>query len=325
MKKLILIIFAYSLSAQNFLTPEQMGYPGYGYAQSYIQAALDSTGACELMCKTYPISSTVYLSDKDIIRGCFNNSRVQSLQDIRLFEIQGNNITLKDFAIGGYGGATEQYGIYCGGTSTSNMTDYYGISILNVYFDQPKTAGLFVRYNVPANFRVGITAINCRTLGCDWGYVTEERGEYNLFMSCHAYENTLGGWLNRGGNNSWSGGSLTYNPIGIKLSGGVNDGHNHMQGATINHNTISVLSDGLGNGYEFNGCDIHTGDIKILNSEKIRFIGGAINFDTDSLIISGSSVSFLGVDMLNTTKFSVTDSEIKCNLNIFTTVPNWCE
>lgn len=306
-------------------TPEEMGYPGYGYAETYIQAALDTSGGCQLGPNVYAILSTIYLNNKNVIRGYGPASRVQSLQDIRLFEITGNNITIQDFEIGGYGGATEQYGVYMGGTGPNDLTTYYGISILNVYFDQPKTAGLFVRYNVPANFRVGVTAINCRTLGCDWGYVTEERGEYNLFMACHAYENTLGGWLNRGGNNSWSGGSITYNPIGIKLVGGVNDGHNHMQGATINHNAVSVMADGLSNGYEFNGCDIHTGDINILNSEKIRFIGGAINFDTDSLIISGSSVSFLGVDMLNTTSFSVTDSEIKCNLNIFTTVPNWCE
>lgn len=325
MKKLILLLLAYTLSAQQFLTPEDMGYPGYGYAQTYIQAALDSTGACELNCVTYPISSTVYLHTKDIIKGCGSHSRVQSLQDIRLFEIAGNNITVQDFVIGGYGGASEQYGLWCGGAGTGSMTDYYGISVLNVYFDQPKTAGIHVQYNVPANFRVGITAINCRALGCDWGYVCEERGEYNSFVSCHAYENTFGGWKNIGGNNSWLGGSITYNPIGISLIGGINDGHSHMQGATVNHNAISVYASGLANGYEFQGCDIHVGDIKIIDSEKIRFIGGAINFDTDSLIINSSSANFLGVDMLNTTKFLVTDSDVKCNLNIFTTVPTWCE
>ena len=306
-------------------TPEEMGYPGYGYAETYIQAALDNYGGCQLGPNVYPISNTVYLHNKNVIRGYGPSSRVQSLQDIRLFEIAGNNITLQDFEIGGYGGATEQYGVWLGGSGTGSMTDYYGISILNVYFDQPKSAGIHVQYNVPANFRTGITAINCRTLGCDWGYVFEERGEYNSFVSCHAYENTLGGWYNRGGNNSWLGGSLTYNPIGIKLVGGINDGHSHMQGATLNHNVVSIMSDGLANGYEFLGCDIHVGDINIQDSQKIRFNGGAIDFDTDSLIISGSSVSFLGVDMLNTTNFTVTGSTIKCNLNTFTTTPNWCE
>lgn len=293
MKKILLILTYLSLSSCSgqFLTPEQCGYPGYGYADAFIQDALDSTDLCWLLPHVYPVQNPIYLSTGDQIKG---EGVLSYGGNIKMFIVQGNSIRISDVTLTGGGAGTEQYGVYLDNTS---ITNYYDIQLRNVKFKDLVTAGVYVHRNVPVNYRNGITATNCISLGCGIGFYCDERGEYNYFSNCHASEGSTG-FYNVGGNNSWVGGSLCYNDTGLKLAGGENDGHNHITGATINHNNTLIYATGLVNGYGILDCDLHVGDIKIINSKGIRICNSAIY--CDSLIISNSSVTVTNNDFSNT-------------------------
>lgn len=295
MKKLFLLLIIISFSSfGQFRTPEYYGYPTL-LAHAAIQRALDSTGHCELLPHVYTLTSSVYINNYNWLIG--EGATLSYGANVKMLIIQGNVIRLKYFMILGGGIGTEQYGIYLNSTT---RTGYYDIQVEGVKFKDLASSAIYVHNNVPVNFRAGIIADRCVSLGCDTAYYLDERAEYNFFSNCHASEGTVG-FYNRGGNNSLLGGSLNYNSIGFFLDGGDNDGHSVATGVTVNHNKYAVVSDSLENGYVFNGCHFNIGNFDIKNSKGITFNSGSIYADT----IKNSSIGtfFTSVDFSKTPNF----------------------
>lgn len=275
-------------------TPEDYGYPTRT-APAAIQMAVDSTDLCRLLPHTYYLPESVYLNTGDKLLGD-PGSNLSYGADVKMLILQGNNIVCKDFQMTCGGIGTSQYGVYLDNTS---LTSYHHIILENILFKDMASAGIYVHKNVPANFRAGLDVRNCKFIGCDTAVALEERAEYNYFTNCHASDGGIG-WLVQGGNNNWVGGSLNYNTIGLKLiGGGENDGHGHIISATINHNTSdAIVSSGLENGFRISNCDIHIGDIKIINSTGINITGNTIY--ADSLIVENSKAVIKRNDFVNT-------------------------
>lgn len=293
MKNLLILLLLNSITCfGEFLTPEDYGYPTRT-APAAIQMAVDSTNECRLLSHAYALNQTVYLNTNDKLIGDPGSSLSYG-GDVKMLVLQGNNILCRGFQMTCGGIGTNQYGIYLNNTTT---TSYYNISLESLLFKDMASAGIYVHKNIPVNYRVGLNIQGCIFLGCDTAVALDERAEYNYFTNCHASEGGIG-FFNRGGNNSWIGGSLTYNAIGLKLVGGENDGHSHIVSATINHNNDAIVSDGVENGYRISSCDIHIGDIKIRNSTGINITGNTIY--TDSIIVDNSKAAIKSNDFVNT-------------------------
>jgi len=290
MKKVLLIALSVIFVNLQAKTPEDYKYPGFPTpAQYWIQKALDSSGSCELLPHTYPVTGTIILKDNNSISGAGTASKLGTLYDIVLLDVQGNNVTIKDLFLYGFGGANDQIGIKIQGNESYNR---YGNKITNVVFDQFKTAGLYVYHNTSA-LQGTVTLLNCTARGCGVGFWCDTRGEYCTFVACSANQ-CESGFRNKGGNNSLIGGVYSLNTIGIELLGGENDGHCIADGVLINHNnSYAVKAVGLQNGYEFSSCPINYGKIKLVNSPGIRFNDCPI-YTTDSIHTNSSTCYFKG-------------------------------
>ena len=79
----------------------------------------------------------------------------------------------------------------------------------------------------------------------------------------------------KGGNNNYTGVTVTDNVYGVHLVGGTNDAHGVCSGLTINHNTTAnIYTDNITvPSFNFAGCEVWAGDIHLLNSNGVTFTG----------------------------------------------------
>ncbi len=82
----------------------------------------------------------------------------------------------------------------------------------------------------------------------------------------------------KGGNNLYSNVSCTDNTTGLHLVGGANDAHGACNGLSLNHNTTNVFADNITvPAFDIVGCQMYAGDIHLLNSNGVNFVGGSIS------------------------------------------------
>lgn len=125
------------------------------------------------------------------------------------------------------------------------------------------------------------------------------RGEYSYYTGCESINARVGVQIGCG-NVSWTGGGITDNVDGVSLVAGVNDGHGTMTGALINHNTdYAIRSDGVLNGFTFNGCHLYGGSIYLKNSTGVQIINGHLS--DNAIYAEGGGYNLIAKNFVNGT------------------------
>ncbi len=259
-----------------------------------IQDAVDSGFPIFFGPKTYEINSAIVIPDNCKIFGCGSLSVIYTQSNISIFDIQGSYCNIESLKFLGNDTGANQRGISAVGNGTYTLY-YLGNKVTNCEFVDLKGAGMYATEIIGTsggnNSEGAFQVSNCRAVSCEVGFHCAVRGEYNSFSNCIA-NNCIYGFRNRGGNNNWTGGSLTGCTYGIYLETGTNDGHSNITGAKLNHNTNNIYVNGLGNGYSFVGCDVYVGDVILLNATGLRFIGSTFSALTNLTITSCTSTKF---------------------------------
>jgi hypothetical protein len=121
-----------------------------------------------------------------------------------------------------------------------------------------------------------------------------ERAEYigiynNIVNKCDTAISDIGG------NNTINGGHYTENIIGYYANtNGINPAHNHIVGATFNHNDYNIYLENIPSsfGQNFVGSSFQVGDVYVKNSSTINFEACTFAFITgDSLVNDASKVT----------------------------------
>lgn len=143
-----------------------------------------------------------------------------------------------------------------------------------------------------------------------YGFKFSNSGEYETVSDCQA-SNCVFGFLVESGNNSFSNCKATYCSIGVKIFGGVNNGHGVWNGLIANHNTYNLTCQNVSLGEHFIGCcfiggqgGADQGYIQIINSQGITFTGGQIGYQNIT-IDSQSQVMLHGVTFRGPVNFNV--------------------
>lgn len=106
--------------------------------------------------------------------------------------------------------------------------------------------------------------------GCNFGIYADENGEYVTIVNTHINGCNTGIHI-LGGNNIFTGGTITENDIGVYIGGGSNSGHGIIGNTQINHNIINVKAEETSNGFLFDGCNLMVGDIQLKSCTSILF------------------------------------------------------
>lgn len=253
---------------QPFVTPEQFGAVGNGSTddEPAIQLAVNSGFAVYFDGKKdYRVASTVELPANTVIIG--NGATVSCNSLIAIFDpdndcfIDGLNFNGNDV-----------------GSSGINISAYRN-KLSNCHFTGFDAAGLFIQStNGVSDNPGGIQVVNCYFESCDGrGVRCFTSGEYNNFANCVAKGNTIAGVTFGAGNNTWTGGKITDNGIGLEITSGSNNGHGTVTGVSINHNTTNLSIVSVSNGFEICTNDIIDGHITITTSNGINLRGNRID------------------------------------------------
>lgn len=153
-----------------------------------------------------------------------------------------------------------------------------------------------VRYKIEGATIENIVGIGFKVTGAS---APTHRGEQGQFSDCAAFECVTGRscvagslaeyttWSNfnaagnvvgiedSAGNTVQTGGSVSNNVTGVKITNGANSGHGMFAAININHNTdYNLYCSGVYNGHNFTGCHFYDGDIAIIDSSGIILDGG---------------------------------------------------
>jgi len=243
------------------------------------------------------ISAPIVMTDYQTIRGVGDSSIIcLKTGNYAALSVQGSYVKISNLSIRGKGR----------GTTTPYATSYpnqHGISIIGTagvtyarseididhcLFDSLGGAGVYINQNRKVIYGNAVSATNNRALHSWGGIMTDTSAEYNTFVNNNISECEYAIY-NKGGNNNFIGGMLTYNRVGFYLKKGVNDGHNAAIGITINHSVgDGIWADSLQTGFLFSGCVLYYSNIVLDYSDGIRFEGCTIG-QVEHIYASGST------------------------------------
>ncbi len=123
---------------------------------------------------------------------------------------------------------------------------------------------------------------------CGWGFLETTGGEYATISNPHYHSCTIGAEM--GPNVSIVGGEITESfDVNVNVVAGGNDAHGVCAGVLINHlaGTDNIRVGAINNGYDFIGCKVFDGTIRLVGSKGVSFRGGAI--DPAAYVFDGST------------------------------------
>jgi len=288
------------LVSMPYVTPEQYGAVGDGVTddKTALQLAINSGKGVFLGSKTYLISDSILLPSNAKVFGLGAKSIIKTNRNRPALVIGGDNIQLTTFWLQGSGpDSTLNNGIQVRGTldeKTDNIIDGLFISGFG-------SAGIYAVDNPSSVFAANLIVNNTVSSNNEFGFWNAVRAEYTIYSNCVANGNRVG-WRNAGGNNSWNGGQLNNNEVGLYLEEGDNNAHSVITGATLNHNTsYSVQGSFVTDGYLINDCMLYFGNVLLESSEGIKFSNS--EFSTDNFIVGGGSVELISNKFKTTTNF----------------------
>lgn len=264
-----------------FVTPEDFGAVGDGVTNDIvaIQTAINSGKPVRLSAKIYFIASPIQMPFRSSISGLGELSRIKTTGNYNAFEITGGDCSIFSIGILGSGSGASNSGIYLDGLypASSTKTNVY---LHNLYINGFGNAGILFKNALNINYAPTCFASEITISGCQVGIDMQERAEYSSFSNCVLNQNSVGLKLS-GGNNSFVGGQITKNGIGIHVVAGDNNGHTNMTGTAVNHNlTNSFKIENITNGYLVDGCMIYDGNILITGSNLVKFSNCDISIAT---------------------------------------------
>lgn len=282
----------YADNSSPYVTPEEYGAVGNGSTNdaTAIQSAVNSGYPVWFGQKNYRVSTTISVPASAQLIGSGGASIISMTANDTILNLQGSNIQIKGLTLQGSSSGGAQTGIAIIGNV--GLTLYRNsIQISDCVFNNFGFAGFYGSTVVGLYHEGGVYMVNSYATGCAIGIFNDTRSEYNTYSNCVVYNCTTG-WNNQGGNNNWTGGAITSCTTGVILGSGANNGHCSMSGAKINHNTTNISASSTSLGYTFDGCSIFVGDISIVSSNLIKFIGCEIGDVTTITSTSNTNCEF---------------------------------
>lgn len=226
------------------------------------------------------INNTIQLPDSAVIQGEGAATYFLLTSNITAFKI--------GYANGGQGSQFLDFGFL--GTKTSGADS----SQRAIFID---SVGKCYVHNIRAQ-NLGGYAVTVTNNGFNFNYTTERlRGniitdiyvetslggvlfgnlaEYNKVSNSTFFKNQRG-VFNTGGNNGIHNNNIVSNTIGLYFTGGSNNAHGIASGNFLNHNnSYNIYSDGVTNGFLFDGNMIYAGSIRHENSTGMTYVGGTV-------------------------------------------------
>lgn len=283
------------ISLAGVCTPEQFGALGNGVADdqpafTLAQAAIaaGTYGCLQLGAqKTYLLSTGYVPPAKSTVRGWGHSSILTFTANIGLIRIASvNDVTLQDFRIEGSFAGASQDGIRMGTSGSANTGPIRCfISNVTVYHVNRNAFSFVKNSGLASSVYTGPQLIGCNADLCTTGLSLAEQGEYLTAIGFHASQCT-NGVIADAGNFTLTGGNLSGNTYGIRVTPGVNDAHSIVSNMKINHcTTRNVYVGAITNGMIFANCEIFTGKIELLTSVGVHFRGCYI--DATEMIHNG--------------------------------------
>jgi hypothetical protein len=272
-----------------FVTPEMFGAEGDGTSNDYaaLQQAIDSGYSVRLGSKTYKTLTTLVAGPSAFIEGCGDESVLYTNSDTAILQIVGDavddsDVYLSNLAFLGTATGSNQHGLVIESTGADFFTRN---RLHNVNFYELGGSGLYsVKDTI--DFKGSIYATNCYAQGCGTGFFIDDASEYNHFSNCVAYANTIGVKF-IGGNNTWNGGGINDNDLGIQMTGPfTNEGKCIFSNCSLNHNTRLMDLDGIREGVLFEGNYMIFGDWLIVDSDKVTFTDNTIDTQSEDIVIT---------------------------------------
>lgn len=273
--------------AAGTVTPEQYLAVGNGIADdtACLQAALDALhtagGGCLVLGgnKNYLVSSLVGYANTRIT-GQGNSSVISSVSNAAILSVSGDNITCDNFMLsGGWGYGTGQKGIVVGSGVNflaHNVNTYalgghsFHVTASAANFQGHKFSDCNARLNLFATaFYISgqyVDVVNCSSYGCAKGIVIDAGNVKAIGCSFNA-----------------------SNVRNLEITNAANDAHGVISGCNLNHadpGKEAVYVGAIVNGSVFRGCNIFYGDIRLVSSNGVRFVGCQI--DVDHIYFDGS-------------------------------------
>ena len=245
-----------------------------------IEARLAAYGYCEFTDGVYYISAPITLTGYQTIRGNGKNCQIKKTTNsstMGMFTVGTGayQVTIRDLQFRGTNNGkpgsevtTGEYAIYLNDNSAAALA-----TIDNCDFNGLTRAGILCASG-KNNIR-SINVTNCRFSYCNKGIEFAENGEFANVTNCNFISNYCGVSV-IGGNNKFAVCGFDANTIGFRLTevsgASTNDGHGSAVSCTFNHNTsYAIYAENIDNGYIFDACNMHYGDISITNSKGIVF------------------------------------------------------
>ena len=232
--------------------------------------------------KTYLVTGAAVPANCNVI-GVGDASILKTGTDAAILTLDGaEDVTLANFYMQGDQVGSSQFGIACGsltaGQARVRIDNVEGHTLYHCFHFQLNNGGAD-----------GPIVSNCRARGA-YGFYVADGSEWVTFSNCHAYQCSRGLYIGSG-NISWTGGTLNYNTYGVYLATGSNDSHGIVNGTHIDHNTTSVYSAAITNGFTFIGCNIYQGNIELVtNTGSVDFVGCVV--DVEAFIFTNSLAKF---------------------------------
>ena len=289
----------YGVAHLNAVTLEKYGAVGDGTtddsaAMTAAIAAIASGGTILLGAgKTYLVgaSAPYTLPTNSSIIGQGRGSALKTASNTTVLVTGGQNITLRDFRVFGNSTGSSQFGIANGtiGVPSSGFRQFYAV---NVSVETMGGDGWIIAWTESA---AGVSTGNapiitgCEALTCAGNGFNVEVAEYIQFTNCTAWSCGTGLRVATG-NLAWSGGQINDNTNGVLLDNQGNALHGTISATLINHNGTAITSansPAVASGFIFSACFILFGDIYLINTESVHFVGCTI--DVGDLIFQGST------------------------------------
>lgn len=198
-------------------------------------------------------------------------------------------------------------GSYSSSLTPATQGDRYGIewtgntllpsSIENVQILGFTGAGIYLHDTTQNTYR-NLQVCNCFIHRNYIGIYIRKNSEFNNFVNCTIYANTIG-YYNRGGNNKLSNCGIDANKTGILIDiiEGSNSGHGSIIGCTINHSDSNtgygLIIDGSGR-MLISGCNFYYSKIKLKDTNGNIISGCGFGNSANWEIINGECSLFSG-------------------------------
>lgn len=244
--------------------------------------------------------STVAVPANVAILGSGLSTNVPVTGNSPVFDVQGENVLISNLRF------TGNVSAYAPGT---NQIGVRNVAYSRVYMDRVHFRNLGIGYKADTpgpEVYLGPVLTSCVATECSTGFLFST-SEYHTATGCIARGCYDVGFDVASGNIALIGGAATSCNVGVKVRASANDAHGIVSGMQINHNSQAIWVEGIANGHTFADCHVYYGNIYVISSTGVQFIGG--EYDLGAYYFQGSTgTTFDSVRFPNASANTINDS-----------------